>query len=140
VVWIGGAGRIVDPSPLPLFMSPSDFLSKHVAAVAAGDLDAVTALYADDATLLSFDWTAGDRDAVRQRFADFFAFHGEIESVDVEYQTATDDAVFALYSVTGERGTFQIMNAFDLAGDACTRHFSNEVGAELDRGEVESDA
>ena len=121
-------------------MSPSDFLSKHADAVAASDLDAVVKLYADSATLLSFDWTADGRDAVRQRFADFFEFHGEISNVEIAYQTATDDAAFALYAVTGERGTFRIMNAFDLDGDACTRHFSNEVGADLDRDEVERDA
>ena len=121
-------------------MPPSDFLSQHVAAVASSDLDAVVALYADDATLLSFDWTADGADAVRQRFADFFEFHGEISDVEVRYQTATDDAAFALYAVTGERGTFRIMNAFDLDGDHCTRHFSNEVGADLDRDQVERDA
>ena len=121
-------------------MSPSDFLSKHAAAVAAADLDAVVALYADGATLLSFDWTASGQGDVRQRFADFFEFHGEITDVEVRYQTATDDAVFAMYAVKGGRGTFQIMNAFDLDGDRCTRHFSNEVGAELDRDQVERDA
>lgn len=121
-------------------MSPSDFLTQHAAAVASADLDAVMALYADDATLLSFDWTADGADAVRQRFADFFEFHGEIQGVEVTYQTATDDAAFALYAVTGERGTFQIMNAFDLDGDQCTRHFSNEIGAELDRDQVQRDA
>lgn len=118
----------------------SDFLTRHASAVAAADLDAVMALYADDATLLSFDWTADGADAVRQRFADFFEFHGEISDVEVRYQTETDGAVFALYAVTGERGTFRIMNAFDLDGDRCTRHFSNEVGADLNRDEVEADA
>ena len=121
-------------------MSPSDFVTKHVSAVASQDLDAVVALYADGATLLSFDWAADGPDAIRKRFADFFEFHGEISDVEIRYQTATDDAAFALYAVTGERGTFRIMNAFDLDGDACTRHFSNEVGADLDRDEVERDA
>ena len=121
-------------------MSPSDFLSKHAAAVAAADLDAVTALYSDAGTLLSFDWTADGKDAIRQRFSDFFEFHGEISDLKVAYQTTTDDAAFALYAVTGERGTFRIMNAFDLDGDACTRHFSNEVSADLDRDQVERDA
>ena len=121
-------------------MSPSDFLQKHVAAVASSDLDAVAALYADDAVLVSFEWTAEGAAAVRQRFADFFAFHGEIDEVELRYQRTTADAAFAMYAVTGERGTFEIVNAFVLDGDACTRHFSNEVGAELARGEVEPDA
>ena len=118
----------------------SDFLTRHASAVASADLDAVLALYADDATLLSFDWAADGADAVRQRFADFFDFHGEISDVEIRYQTSTDGAAYAMYAVTGERGTFQLMNAFEMDGDRCTRHFSNEVGAELDRDEVERDA
>lgn len=121
-------------------MSASAFLQKHVAAVAAADLDAVLALYADDAALVSFEWTAEGADAVRQRFADFFAFHGEIEGVEVVYQQTTADTAFVMYAVTGERGTFRIVNGFVLDGDVCTRHVSNEVGAELDRDEVEEDA
>ena len=118
----------------------SDFLTRHASAVASADLDAVADLYADDASLLSFDWTADGKDAVRQRFADFFDFHGDITDVEVRYQTTTDGAAYALYAVTGDRGTFRIMNAFELDGDRCTRHFSNEVGAELDRDQVEQDA
>ena len=118
----------------------SDFLTRHASAVASADLDAVVALYADDATLLSFDWTADGAEAIRQRFADFFEFHGDISDVEIRYQTETDGAAYAMYSVTGERGTFQIVNAFELDGARCTRHFSNEVSAELDRDEVERDA
>lgn len=121
-------------------MSPSDFLQKHVAAVSSGDLDAVLALYTDGAQLISYEWLAEGADAVRQRYADFFGFHGEIESVEVKYQRTTDDAAFATYAVTGERGTFEIVNAFDFDGEACTRHFSNEVAADLDRDEVEEEA
>jgi hypothetical protein len=121
-------------------MSASDFLQQHVAAVAASDLDAVLALYADDAALVSFEWTAEGADAIRQRFSDFFGFHGEIEGVELVYQQATDDTAFAMYAVSGERGTFRIVNAFVLDGDACTRHFSNEVAAELARDEVENEA
>ena len=120
-------------------MSPSDFVSRHAAAVAEGDAGKVAALYTDDAALVSFVWTAEGRDAVRQRFEDFFAFHGEVASVDVEHQRATDDAAFVQYAVTGERGTFHLVNVFVLDGDRCARHFSNEVAVELDRDEVEED-
>ena len=117
-------------------MSSSDFLQNHVAAVSSGDLEAVLDLYSDDASLVSFEWDAQGRDAIRQRFADFFEFHGEITSVEVRYQRTTDDAAFAMYAVEGERGTFEIVNAFVLEDGACTRHFSNEVGADLGRDEA----
>ena len=126
-----------DGLPLPPAMSPADLLQQHAAAVASADLDAVLALYADDAVLASFEWTAEGADAVRQRFADFFEFHGEIASVDLVYQQATADTAFALYEVTGERGAFRIVNAFFLQDGRVARHLSNEVGADLDRDEVE---
>ena len=121
-------------------MAPSDFVSRHAAAVAEGDAEAVAALYADGAQMLSFVWTADGRDAVRQRFADFFEFHGEIDAVEVEHQQATDDSAFVQYAVTGERGTFHLVNVFVLDGDACARHYSNEIAVDLDRDEVEKDA
>ncbi|MGB3543059.1 nuclear transport factor 2 family protein [Rubrivirga sp.] len=120
-------------------MSPSDFLTKHVAAISSGDLEAVLDLYAADASLVSFEWDAQGREAIKERFSDFFEFHGEIASVEVRYRRTTDDAAFAMYAVDGGRGTFEIVNAFVLEDGACTRHFSNEVGADLDRDQVEGD-
>lgn len=120
-------------------MSPDAFVSRHVAAVAEGDADAIADLYTDDAVLVSFEWTAAGRDAVRDRFGRFFGFHGEISDVEVEQQRTTDDSAFVMYAVTGERGTFHLVNVFVLEGDRCARHYSNEVRAELNRDEVETD-
>lgn len=121
-------------------MSPSDLITAHADAVASADLDAVLDLYTDDAHLLSYEWVAEGADAVRERFQAFFDFHAPIESVDVPFQQTTDDAAFATYVVRGGRGSFEIVNAFDLRDGACARHFSNEVGAALDRDEVERSA
>ena len=118
-------------------MSPDAFVSQHAAALTAGDLDAIADLYTDGAQLVSFEWTADGRDAVRNRFERFLDFHGEIQSVDVEQQRTTDADAFVLYAVTGKRGTFRIVNVFVLDGDRCAKHFSNETDVELDRDEVE---
>ena len=120
-------------------MSPDAFVSSHAAALAEGDLDAIVDLYADDAVLLSFEWTAEGRDAIRDRFQRFLDFHGEVEAVEVEQQRTTDADAFVLYAVTGERGTFRIVNVFSLDGERCAKHFSNETSVELDRDEVEKD-
>ena len=120
-------------------MSPDAFVSRHVAALTEGDADAIADLYTDDAVLVSFEWAADGRDAVRDRFAKFFDFHGEISEVAVEQQQTTDDSAFVEYAVTGERGTFHLVNVFVLEGDRCARHYSNEVRVELDRDEVETD-
>ena len=125
-------------SPTP--MSPSDFVTRHAAALVDGDLDAITDLYSEDAVLLSFEWTANGRDAIRDRFSRFLEFHGEISDVTVAHQQTTGDSAFVQYAITGERGTFQLVNVFVLDGEQCARHYSNEIAVDLDRDEVEKDA
>ena len=116
-------------------MASTDFLTRHADAVRAGDLDAVAALYADGARLVTLTGTH-DGDAVRERYRDFFAYHGAIARLEVAHQQQTDTEALAAYAIESERGRFTILNAFVLDGDACRLHFSNETDVTLDADEV----
>ena len=113
------------------------FLDRHLDALRAADPDAVAALYADDGALLSLDYAREGRDAIREQYRQFFDYHGAISDASVVRQQTGPEAVFAEYSLTSERGTFHLLNAFTLDGDACHRHFSNELSVELDADEVQ---
>jgi ketosteroid isomerase-like protein len=113
------------------------FLDRHLDALRNADADAIAALYADAGALLSLDYVRTGRDAIREQYEQFFAFHGSISDASVKRQQAGDDAVFAEYALTSERGTFRLLNAFTLEGDVCHRHFSNEVSVSLDADEVQ---
>lgn len=119
-------------------MSPDDFLDRHVSLLPDGDADAIAELYASGGELLTLTGAQAGRDAIRQRFADFFDYHRSIASAEITHRQTTDGAAFATYRVTSERGTFDILNAFVLDGDACSRHFSNETNAHLDADEVQA--
>ena len=121
-------------------MSPSDLAARHADLVRQGDADAVAALYAESGQLVWLDGVADGRDAVRDRYRQFFDYHGAISSAEHTHQQTTGDASFDFLKVESERGTFTIVNAFVFDGDHVARHFSNETDVELDRDEVERDA
>ncbi|HEX8297707.1 MAG TPA: nuclear transport factor 2 family protein [Rubricoccaceae bacterium] len=120
-------------------MSPADFTTRHADALLAADADAIAALYTDDATLVALDGVAEGREAVRERYATFFAYHGAITFAETTHSQATEDAAFTRLKVESERGTFSLINVFELDGDVCRRHFSNEIEVTLNRDEVERD-
>ena len=118
-------------------MSPSDLSARHADLVQQGDADAVADLYAESGQLVWLDGVSDGREAIADRYRQFFDYHGAISSAERTHQQATDDAAFDFLKVESERGTFTIVNAFVFDGDHIARHFSNETDVELDRDEVE---
>ena len=117
----------------------SAFTDRHLQALLGGDADAVAALYTDSASLVALDGVAEGRDAIRARYATFFEYHGTISSAETTHEQAADDAVFTRLAIESERGRFALVNVFETDGDACRRHFSNEIEVSLNRDEVERD-
>ncbi len=117
----------------------SAFTDRHLQALLDGDADAVTALYTDDATLVALDGVSEGRDAIRSRYATFFEYHGTISSAETTHEQMADDATFTRLAIESERGRFALINVFETDGDACRRHFSNEIEVSLNRDEVERD-
>lgn len=113
----------------------ASFLDQHRQHLLAADADGIAGLYHDAAEMLSFEFgTKQGRDAIRDQYADFFAFHGAISSVAIDRQVENDGSLFVEFTMESERGTFQLINAFVLDGGKARRHFTNVV-----RGEVEAD-
>ncbi len=125
-------------SPLPL-MSPTDFATRHAEALLAADADATAALYTDDATLVALDGVSEGRDAIRDRYRTFFEYHGTIASAETTHQQASGDAAFTRLRIESDRGRFDLVNVFEVDGETCWRHFSNEIEVVLHRDQVERD-
>ncbi len=117
----------------------SAFTDRHIQSLLDGDLDAIAALYTDDATLVALDGVAEGRDAVRARYATFFEYHGTISAAETTHEQAAEAAVFTRLAIESERGRFALVNVFETDGDTCRRHFSNEIEVSLNRDEVERD-
>ena len=120
-------------------MSPTDFVARHAAALLAGDAAAIAALYADDATLVALDGVADGREAIAARYATFFEYHGTVASAETTHQQAAGDAAFTRLALESDRGRFALVNVFEIDGETCKRHFSNEIEVSLNRDEVAHD-
>ena len=120
-------------------MSPTDFVARHAQALLTADADAVAALYADDAQLVAFDGVSDGRAAIRDRYQTFFDYHRTVSSAETTHQQEAGDAAFTRLKLASERGVFSLVNVFEVDGETCRRHFSNEVEVTLNRDEVERD-
>lgn len=114
----------------------TSLLQRHVSALTSGDAAATADLYTDNAQLVSFDGVAQGRDAIADRYRQFYEYHGEISSVEVLHQQEADDALFVLFAVESTRGRFDLVNVYLADGDQIARHFSNETNAVMARDEV----
>ena len=118
---------------------PSSFASRHRQHLLDRDADAISGLYKDDAAMLSFEFgTREGRDAIRDQYADFFEFHGDIDSVEIDREVEHDADLFTEFTMQSERGTFQIINAFVLDGDKVHRHFTNVVDGDVEADESQA--
>ncbi len=114
------------------------FSERHRQHLLARDADAVADLYHDDASMLSFEFGARDgREAIRDQYADFFEFHGAIDSVSPDREVEHDGSLFTEFTLQSERGAFQLINAFVLDGGKARRHFSNVVSGKVEADESE---
>ena len=120
-------------------MSPTDFVARHAQALLTADADAVAALYADDAQLVAFDGVSDGRAAIRDRYQTFFDYHRTVSSAETTHQQEAGDAAFTRLKLASERGVFSLVNVFEVDGETCRRHYSNEVEVTLNRDEVERD-
>ena len=120
-------------------MSPTDFTARHAEALLTADADATAALYADDATLVALDGVSEGRDAIRDRYQTFFEYHGAIASAETTHHQESADAAFTRLRIESARGRFDLVNVFEVDGETCRRHFSNEIEVVLNRDQVERD-
>lgn len=107
---------------------PSSFSERHRQLLLDQDPDAIAELYHDDAVMISFEFGArSGREAIRDQYAEFFTFHGAVESVEPDRETEHDGRLLTEFTMVSERGRFQLINAFVLDGEEARLHFTNVV-------------
>jgi uncharacterized protein (TIGR02246 family) len=82
--------------------TPQEVFSAHAAAIAAADLDAVAADYAEDAVFVTPDGLVRGRDRIRETFAGLLA---EIPDASWEFPTQhfVDDVLFLEWTAVSEK-------------------------------------
>ena len=82
--------------------TPQEIFQAHIAAIGAGDVDAVAADYAEDALFITPDGVVRGRDGIRSAFAGLL---GELTDAtwDIPTQHFVDDVLFIEWTAVAEK-------------------------------------
>ena len=97
--------------------TPQEIFQAHIAAIGAGDVDAVAADYAEDALFITPDGVVRGRDGIRSAFAGLL---GELTDAtwDIPTQHFVDDVLFIEWTAVSEKARAEGVDTFVFAGDA----------------------
>ena len=96
--------------------TPQEVFEHHVAAVGAGDLDAIVADYTDDAVLITPEDVARGRDGIRQFFASLL---GEVPDAawDIPTRVFEGDVLFIEWTAVADRARAEGVDTFVFTDD-----------------------
>ncbi|MGY1633338.1 nuclear transport factor 2 family protein [Geodermatophilus sp. SYSU D01186] len=97
--------------------TPQEIFADHVAAIGAGDVDAIVADYAEDAVVITPDGVTRGRDGIRQVFTTLL---GEIPDArwDVPTQVFEGDVLFIEWTAVAEKARAEGVDTFVFSGDS----------------------
>lgn len=104
------------------------FYKRQVAFLEANDVDGlVTTQYADEAELVSFDFTVKGQKALKEHFRSYLEELGSFQHLSTEKFVETEDTVLFEATVRIEKGTARVYNAFVLKGGKAIYHFTGRL-------------
>jgi ketosteroid isomerase-like protein len=105
------------------------FYKRQVAFLEAKDVQGLVAnQYAQDAELVSFDFTVKGHQALKDHFTRYLEGLGDFKHLSTENFVETEDTVFFEATVRIKSGTARVYNAFVLKGGKAIYHFTGRLG------------
>src|SRR3712207_1332713 len=97
--------------------TPQEIFQHHVAAIGAGDVDAVVADYAEDAVLVTPEGVTRGREGIRQVFTSLL---GDLPDAawEVPTQVFEGDVLLIEWTAVAEKGRAEGVDTFVFADDA----------------------
>ncbi|SFL33502.1 nuclear transport factor 2 family protein [Geodermatophilus ruber] len=97
--------------------SPQEIFAAHVTAIGAGDVDAVAADYAEDATFITPAGVVRGRDGIRQAFTSLL---GDLPDArwEVPTQVFEGDVLFIEWTAVAEKARAEGVDTFVFGDDA----------------------
>ncbi|SDC79610.1 conserved hypothetical protein [Geodermatophilus telluris] len=97
--------------------TPQEIFEQHVAAIQAGDADAVAADYAEDAVFITPEGVIRGRDEIRSAFAGLL---GEIPDAtwDIPVRHYVDDVLFIEWTAVSEKARAEGVDTLVFQGDS----------------------
>jgi hypothetical protein len=103
------------------------FYQQQIAALEAGDLNALLAQYHADATVAGFDFVVKGRVAIKEHFESYLERLGTLKLKSTDKFTETEDAIFFEATITSDLGEAQVYDVFMLRDGKATHHFSGVI-------------
>src|SRR5579859_3517914 len=103
------------------------FYQRQIAALEAGDLDALMTQYHPDATMVGFDFTVKGHAAIRKHLEGYLERLGTLKLQSTDKFTETEDAIFFEATITSRLGEARVYDVFLLQNGKTTHHFSGVI-------------
>ncbi len=103
------------------------FYQRQIAALEAGDMNAILAQYHPDATMVGFDFVVKGRGAIKEHFEGYLERLGTLRLKSTDKFIETEDAIFFEATITSDLGEAQVYDVFLLRDGKATHHFSGVI-------------
>ncbi len=100
------------------------FYQRQIAALEAGDLDAVMTQYHTDASMVGFDFTVKGHAAIRKHLEGYLERLGTLKLKSTDKFTETEDAILLEATITSDLGEARVYDVFMLRDGKATHHFT----------------
>ena len=103
------------------------FYKRQIAALEAGDMNAILAQYHSDATMVGFDFVVKGHRAIEEHFESYLERLGTLKLKSTDKFIETEDAIFFEATITSDLGEAQVYDVFLLRDGKATHHFSGVI-------------
>jgi hypothetical protein len=107
------------------------FYQRQIAALEAGDLNALLTQYHPDATMVGFDFMVKGHVAIKKHFQGYLERLGTLKLKSTDKFTETEDAIFFEATITSGLGEAQVYDVFMLHDGKATHHFSGVISLQV---------
>jgi len=105
------------------------FYQRQIAALEAGDLNALLDQYHPDATMVGFDFIVKGHEAIMKHFEGYLKRLGTLKLKSTDKFTEIEDAIFFEATIASDLGVAQVYDVFMLCDGKATHHFSGVISA-----------
>jgi hypothetical protein len=103
------------------------FYQLQIAALEAGDMNALLDQYHPDATMVGFDFVVKGHGAIKEHFERYLERLGALKLKSTDRFIETEDAIFFEATIMGDLGEAQVYDVFVLRDGKATHHFSGVI-------------
>ncbi len=103
------------------------FYQRQIAALEAGDMNALLDQYHPDATMVGYDFVAKGQAAIKKHFERYLERLGTLKLKSTDKFTETQDAILFEATIISDLGEAQVYDVFILRDGKATHHFSGVI-------------